>query len=480
MSKRSLELLIEAMSREEMGSFVTNHFPKIPKHAQRLFETLWQYRGHGRGISEAEVNRIVFGEPYEMERDYLLRNQRRHLAKEIRIFLSLRAHEKALRSGEKGLGVEYLDELAQRSNPEFVKKEYKLALRKASRRAEPEVQFELKQFYASRISNLLGPSRSALESSISLFQEALQAARQTYNFRQRELENQVLRARLNLKTMDVELPGGQPPQPLLWPELNHPYLEFLKLRASSYLPADPEERINFLHKALDKLDRLNLARINPRLQRCGLLNNLGVAYLNQQSYAQAAACFKDVLNNGKVLSAQILRAVRLNYLTAQMGTGDFSGALKAMEASLPLFQKDPRISIRVQCMRVMALLRLGQTKEAKQVVPTLMDQGSEDNHYYLRLCMTIAFFMENEMEMAFRENTNLIQSTHYQKAFQHYAKAARLFNRLINLGEFPEVKPLSRLKTDSQQFFSHELGPLLINLPLSWLRERIAEMGKGR
>lgn len=462
-------------SEFEEFEFVTKQRGR--KRQIALLSYLRAFRKEQRLPSSPEIQQEFFPAADPQKADTLLRNEYRHMAKELRIFISSRVFERKMRRGEESGEVMYLETLSKKAAPAFLEKEYKLALQRARDTGDPATERALLIFRGKYLSQEGLSKKYNYEETVKIVDQARQANLVDYHYSSRELDNLQAYAELNLWIQDqlfdfTSLPGKGPPAPLEEDDFMAFHREIVAMYQSPGQANAPK-----ILQALAYLENSNSRRLaKPRLKG-KLLSNLGLEYMQRGKFEDAIQSFRQALDKPLQLTALERRTISFNLASTLLKAGQYSLSLQQFRELEPQLPDGHPFRQKTLGMTLICLLHLQKYQEARSCIPQDIKTGSSLDHCYLRLTICLIYYCNGEPELALREANNFAQSLRKQKGFALFLRSCLWLQRWIALQSEPDPQKAQqqtdKLKIEMEEAFADSSGPQKSSEPVLWIYDQV-------
>ena len=467
--------LIKLLSINEQTEFLFVTKQRNQKYQLRLLETLLD-KLNSNGLDQQELFEGVFEKPYQKKDNYLLRNEIRHLNHSLKQFIAGLQFKAENRAHPSQAVPAYLRNLEARGASHLFQLELKQALAKAEKNEDVNLLIELMGFQSKQLqkgvhfANPLDQIRANIEETQRLLY--LQFLRKKW----KSLELLAFAERNKVASnYEIELTDLAA---IAEVDRQHKdtFLHFRIAKALSY-HAFGVSYIEACKKALALASQVKIPQFDQDKARATLLSNIAIGYYLEQDYATARNYFEQVLPLRARIPAPTYLAILFNYISATVHDEAYAEASELIAREMHRIRKNPLIENRILMMQVAAFLFHGKGREARRTLLPLLNQSSEEDHFYLRTCLMIAWFLEDETESAFREAANLTQTLRRRGQFSVFREIALIFNQFLrfqdatgNRSEAPKRAQISSRLTAFEEEFSIEERNIL---PIRWILEHV-------
>lgn len=471
-------IMAQSLNSQECSEFefVTIQSRKILRKRDALWLALQEARKREQKIGRKELFLEVFGEKWAPEKDYLLRNELRHLGKALKEFITLREFKRQLEAGRLD-GAQWLVEgIHRRAEPELAEKIYKAAVRRSEKKTDPGTLRSLLRLKLRLLAEETEFKEENFKEMIIQSANAIRALGKESAYELAEINAVRAHAESVLWSLDPAF-EFHPPAPLPVPPRDA-YLEYLERVIIAAQQTGKDRQQSFL-EALNLLDQFDTPRLDNPSVRGRLENNVALEYMHQGNFEQAIFHFGRALNPAHKFPIQLRQVIRFNQITAMLRSGKNESAYTEISLLKQEQIQHPQILTLLPKMEVQALIQLERFAEARKAIPPEGGSGSQADQQFMRLCLAISWFRTGDPELALRETGNMRKNLRNAGVLNHFRAAAGWLQNLILLTDSPASAKtkgqLQKLYQETEKWFSENPGPHAETLPIKWIRQEIAK-----
>lgn len=472
MKRNKVVDLLSFMTNKEKAELALFLKRSSNKRHFQLYEVI-QNLSH-ESFDLAMIFQKIYKKPYSPSKDYLIRNDFRHLGQRITQFIVL-LHSTESNQHDYTL----LKWLLEKKGYHLFEIEWKRSRKKALKTRHYKDLLHLNDLKIRFL-------RESQPLSKKLFQDIAQICDENENFLQqrnaeRKLENELNRvfAKRSLKAYEpqTKLDTQQLPKDLHQLIKENYYLHYLYLKVQSYILAD-EQKIQVLGEILSVLPALK-NRINTDEEATIVKASIALEYFLSNKYEKALKTYESILTDLHYLKQQQQLAVLFNYTTTLLRNQKYEKVAQLIAHQEKTIRKS-NLADRFYCIQSMCYLFLDQTDKAYHSLPDNFLQYSRHDHIYLRCILSIIFYKQGELSLAQNEIHNLVQTQVYKKdSVAIMQEMIRLFQQFYRLKSLP-IKSEKRIQAEEElQTRLHQLNadqnPVENSqlLPMIWLGREI-------
>lgn len=448
------------------------------KHASDSQNKLYQLLDN-RLAEEFEIADIfedLYDEPYSIDKDYLIRNEFRHLGRHIEAFICGDKHK-----NQWDAALYLLRWLLDRGANNLFEIEWRRLRKKLQGLQYYTYLYQLNKLQQEFLRNNQPPSPQLFDSLLELSSE------NDYYLEQLSLEaglenrlQQVFAMRSKKAydpTFELILPKEPDDLDALVP--NNRYLSYLWLKIKSYT-TNGLEKVTVVQQLLELLPTLK-HRLSVEQELLLERATLALEYFLHDMDEQALQHYALIIPNIKKMNQRLQMAVLFNYTTTLLRTRQYDVVIDLIDTHLREIEAS-NISERFYCIWSMCYLFQDDHEAAYQCLPAGFLRYSRHDHIYLRCILSIIFCEQGNLELAINEMRNLRQSQVYKReADDNIQMMIAYLQRYYKLKS--EEIALSKDDPQKQQLYQ-EVDTAVTNnysgrnnnlLPMLWLRDRLAK-----
>ena len=425
------------------------------------------------GVEREELFERTFEKAYTSQKDYLLRNELRHLRVELRSFIATQS-KRELQANHEVLA--YLRELIRRSATALFEKEYARIYRKAKAEEQYALICELIPLRMD-FAHAFTPRKTKFFQDLIKDQRALQEAlKKSFYQSYRKADAEIAKLSRSYQAHDrgFEIHQPEPQVALDTAEAESKLSAYYFMKAATYRQTG-QAKHDGLRAALSALEEVHESLLDHRQERGALRSNLGVELFLTRRFEEALPELEKALQDIGPRHAYY-PVILFNYASALLKCNRFEEAWQVLSGNQRYWQRTPNVVFRVQCLTVASLLFLGRLKEARALIPESWTEGSKDDQCYLRLCLAILYYERKDRELAINELDNLRRVAREAPVLEYIIKSTTAFSRYLKLTE-DNATGSSKLDEVKQAFdrYVHDPEGGDNSLPLLYISHRIMQ-----
>ena len=431
---------------------------------------------------KAKLFKATFSQAYEADKDYLLRNELRHLNRfleeALEHFLADKERE------EPGIVFQRQYRLLRHYLQEDLGPLFEDLWRELRQQAEVNCAFEQLALIWEAQAEFLAKRH---ELHVNIYEEIAQAyARAAYydacahRERQAELQRRQAFALRTTLALSGQVQSPISELPLYQEEAGkaETIFNFLQACTRSYLSGIPDN-IEALAQALAQLTELEALRPQYAALRLSLGNNLALAYFLKGDYAQAQNHFEALypVFVQELAGQQKLAAFLLNYSSNALYLGQTQVVLDLYERHRQLLEEQAPVWWRfVRILAMSHALRRDSETGIRLILEENIRERPEYDYYYGRVLLAIFYYQDGELELALREMANIRQNLRYRPLLQpEMLQTVRLFQVFFRLCAQAQDKQQKQALAKLRQRIESErhAGQLTDTLLTYWLEQEL-------
>lgn len=459
---KTIQLLDLLTSKEKKDFFVVIKNNKR-KASYKLLDALLSRKKK----KHPDLYEVVFGKVYEEEKDYLLRNEFRLLNQHLEHFIACKniglKEEKRL----------FLKALQKKGHTDLFEKEIKKEIKKCENHDDYRGLVKLYQLILDESISRKSFTATNLQKMLSLNEKVLffQKKARLYEEGASLVTKAYLTKNANLSSKSLVFEDFNE-----IPEIyKDAYLSYLRCKADGYVRFGEEKRKS-LQEALLLIDKIAYYDFDKQAAKVATLSNLALEYLLAFDYHNALIAYEKLIPIIDT-SGSIRYYILFNYLNCLLKAKKYDKAIALIERDFSGNEQYYSALIgKLQCIKAMARIFTGDLELAYAELLPNTKKGVRNNYFYARLVLTIIFYLEGNIELARRENSNILQIIE-EEIEQHYLKfCAKSFRTFLALEDTPKanLKKKKQLLTSVNEFINIKNNGSDI-LPLLWLKERLSK-----
>lgn len=422
--------MIRSLQEKEKGLFRETIENKRNGSLLRLFNLLAAIPSDGKEPTQTELFVTIKGEVWEPEKDYILRNELRHLNRFLKEFIAQQQQSVSVSDFADALTL--LAELGTRAEWKLFDIEFAALERKALEIDDPEVVA-----HAWRIHTEFLGKRTAVDEKDTL--RVLEQIRQSQFWQRRaavriqlsEWQRYEYYQRILHSLRYEEYAGTPPPLEGLQVSDLGPWDHYLLLKGAFY-SVNQEERLVKLKEIEELLPRIVGGKLHIEKEKLWLYAAIGLEYYLARDYANARITLSRALIHPDFTDHPKRIAICFNYLAVLLKDRDYLAALEKMLEWDALLSANPHITDRYRCQKGMIFLFNGQLDAALETLQDHVSHTNPDTYLYYRLMLAIVHYQRKNLVSATNEIENIQQSTIIRKGdFGYYKTIAKFLERLF-------------------------------------------------
>lgn len=386
-------------------------------------------------ITDEELYKSIFNEPYTKENNFKLRNELRLLNICITDFLVEERLKQIVKAKTPAYTLEYLQELVERGLNDLFEKESNKTIQQYT---QVQDLASLEKALIQRLDYDLAHSPVNEEhyeshiGQIALLRNVVDKHQLIKTQRLNYQQSFCRRVLFGLGQKDHPLPA---PFPISNADEPLPNLAlFYALRANTYLCMG-KEKIDLLLQLLNLCDTINYPDFNPHQERFTLLATIALEYYLVRNFEQALLYNRKAYGQLHIVDSIQAAKFLHNYCSLLMRMDMFAESLAIIEQHLALISTTV-VEPRMRILHAVCLVFTGQPAEVLKVLPETISTYAQFDRNYIRLLEAIALFdMGNDETALYRVNA-AVKNLGTNKNFDEAPKVfALLFKRYIMLGQ---------------------------------------------
>ena len=158
---------------------------------------------------------------------------------------------------------------------------------------------------------------------------------------------------------------------------------------------------------------------NPIEAKCRFLINLAQEYYLLSQFKQAIEFYQAAMQLSAAIDPTLRAGLVLNFILASMRNGEYEAAKALADEHQELLLLSPMWNGRSAFLLAVLYLYANQPEQALGFVNLeLKNEGSEFN-FFMRLILSIIYYLRNDKDLALRECINIEQAVNYQLQRAH-------------------------------------------------------------
>lgn len=428
---------------------------KVEPTASELFVTIWE-------------------QEWEAEKDYLLRNELRHLNRFLKDFMASRTAAN-ISSTDFSESLALLQELGARGEWKVFDAEFASHERKA---LETDDLISLAEGW--RIYSQFLVVRAGLSERES--QRALEKAKESMEWQRRAaLRMQLLEwqkheyfQRVVHSQQGLEYAGSEPPLNGYLPQSLGPTDQYL-LAKGKYHATPPSLRLAHLQTVFSILQQCTgHGNLDLGQEFLWLDFAMGVEFYLARDYVASRASLERGIANPLFSEYPRRAAILFNYLATLLKAREYGTALEKMLLWDRELGDSEQMVDRYRCQKAMIYLFNGELDAALGTLQAYVSHTNSDTHMYYRILRSIVFFLRGDADTALNEIGNLLQITPMRRGeFPTYKSCAKFVERYLLLaanGTPPQSEGYAKLKADIFAPENKEVADMLLT---QWISDLI-------
>lgn len=478
MKSSKTTLLIDSFNQSDLKSF----FKHLGTVKRKKLKPLAKYILVNRDTpyNKQKLYKLLYNETYDSAKDFVLRNELRHLNNEIVSFMT----KSQLGAKEIDQQISYVTYLCLNSTHiDFVVAEIDSILKKENVAIEKQLKLiDLKVDLLLNKKSIDPIVLSHLYPTLN-HQKALQKQHFINTFR--EIESNIAYAE-RIKSM-------YSPKGIVYTKLasNLDIIEnesliakYYRIKAQSHTCA-VEVKIATLNEALKILELIKDETFNNENEHFQILSWIAREYFLNHQYAAAISSFEAMSQYVDSASLNLVSGYYFNYCSALLRNGDYNKVLEIYKVKEDLIRLNPKLKDRLITQKAMALCFSEKYEAASAIIPPLISSENEQIRFYYRFIQSICFYGEGMLDLAENETKNVYQQVIYHEQHASTKSACSAFKRFFRiLAEYSNNKTalknaLTELKTSIVKGHNKDVQDWHTDIiPLKWLTVEIDKLSK--
>lgn len=440
MKMNKAQLLVLLLKPSEKKDFELYLSQSRKPSMLRLFNTIGD-----NSIDPTDWYTITFKEPYSEKKDYLLRNELRHLSNELTKFIIQRELQTNAAEHTSTKTILYLSALLQRGGHKLYTTEAQRLIKDATDKGDHHLLYQLLDQYFDHVQLQMETTTETYHQLLNTIDNALEAAEQHFSaayislWRKRVFVQRTLKAIEGQGGIDTPLPIS-----IDWQQQTDLYLVY-NIQVIEATKESGSTKIALLKKASELIDKVVHPSFDKDREHALTAASIALEYFligkleDSLPYHHKALSFKGTVDNDR------MQAFLFNYLATLMRLERYSNAIDLIEEHGSLWLKSPRLKDRTLCMKAMCHIFLGDADAAYDLIPTSRRNSGIDHYYYYRVIQIIVYFMRGDLLLAINETDNFLDTIHYRSIDDDTKDLVILIKRFLKLEN-------ERLALDTQTY----------------------------
>lgn len=466
--------MIRSLQGKEKDAFRETIGNKRNGALLRLFDLLNGYGEKDEEPSASEMFVTIKGEVWEPEKDYLLRNELRHLNRFLKQFMAERGAVQPVDASAVS-HISLLQELGSRGEWKVFEQEFSALEKKALEWDDPITLAHAWRVYTRFLAVHAGLSERETLRALEKIKESMEWQRRAaLRMQLLEWHRHEYFQRVAHSQRGMEYPGSAAPL-LDYSKGGLGATDRYLLAKGEYYASAPSERLNRLEALAVLLQGVPSSSALPVEQEALWLDfAMGVEYYLNRSYSASQMAFERGITNELFADYPRRSAIFFNYLAVLLKARQYAIALKKMkEWDLELSQTEA-FADRYRCQKAMTLLFNGELDGALETLQDYVSHTNSDTYIYFRLVRILVFYLRGNLETALTEMENLQQIKSMRRGeFPAYKACAKFVERYLLLrmdGPAADPKAYAQLKAD---IFAPEMTEVEDVLVTQWVVDLI-------
>lgn len=431
--------LLSTKEKQLFEKVMVNHKRKT---LIRLYKALQKEIKQQHEIAANQLYEAVYEEAYQKDKNYLLRNEMRHLSNEIQQFLIEQKVLKDIAKNANNYTTHFLKTLLEKKAYELFEAEAKKGLNHAVKITDYEAAQDIMKLYIDYF-------MLHKEARATTYEELHELTKQQELFTTKDFLYKFITIRQKRAFTERTLQAFDPDKQVMpleniiidWQsaEWQEAYLQYMQLVIQAYV-VHGEEKISILKKAVAHLPKVKVAGFKNKQVMAAMNANIALEYFLLNNYQAAITYHQQIFTLVKHIPKNQLLSYVFNYFSTLLRLEDYEAAVQLIEEYDTLLQSNPRLKDRFLCLKAMCYLFLGQAEKAINCIPTNTKASGLQNHFYFRLILIIGFYLRKDIDLALNEANNFLHSLNYHKTKDESYKMLTLYlNRYLKLFDKKEV-----------------------------------------
>ena len=401
---------------------------------------------NGAKLDKQTLFKEVFGTAYSKDKDYLLRNEFRLLARELMSFLSLEQakkdfHDNSLR--ERRL---FLQSLIQRKAHSLFEKEWERLVNDSEEQLEFSISLDVRKM---AILHWIENHQATIENYEQLL-EMISGYQQSLNryFLHQHLFGKHRQAftERTLQALGKEVEISQLKEVCFNPSKNKEndaYSNHLIALTESYRFRGVD-KIELLKKAADYTSQISAKSFDQKGALASINAGIALEYFLLREFEASLPFHKKALEFGSTLGGGKLISFVFNYLSTLIRLERHEQAIGLINEYASVWKKLPRMRDRFQCLKAMCHIFGNDPKAAEDCIPEDRKAGGIDHYYYYRFIQIIILFQKGKPVLAMNEAENFEHTVRYNDKDEDYLRLIQAMKKFLALkSEQPAISEQS-------------------------------------
>lgn len=441
---QQLTQLLKPSERKEFSAYLHEH--KRPSLAV-LFDSI---SANGKKSETARWFENAFGETYTEEKDYLLRNELRHLSHELTRYLAQKELAQATNGQAGTQTLLYLKAVLNRNGHELFASEAPRMLKAVRQQSDPDTDYRilLQQIDHTFLNAETTPAN--YHQLLGQVDEAMNALKDYFELGYLQLARKRATLQRTLQAMGqpVEVDEVQSIH-FNWKAANElpPNQAFLLLQAQA-TASNGEEKIALLKQAASLVSQLDFNGVDPALEASSCAAAIALEYFLMGDYEASMPYHQQALSYSDKLPDNRIQPFLFNFLATLIRMERYEDAVALLNEHAPVWLRSKRLKDRTLCMKAMCHLFMHQPEEAANCLPHNLKDSGLDHYYYYRVIQILVYFKRGDLLLALNEAENFLDTIKYQSVDDDHQELVVLLRKLFKLQN--EQVALPRDKYDAQ------------------------------
>lgn len=376
---------------------------------------------------------IAFEEPYSEKKDYLLRNELRHLSNELTKYIIQRELLTTTPDHAQTKNILYLSALLQRGSYKLYTTEAQRLIKDATNKGDHNLLYQLLDQYFDHVQLQMETTIETYHQLLNTIDNALEAAEQHFSaayiglWRKRVFVQRTLKAIEGQGDIDIPLPVS-----IDWQQQTDPYLVY-NIQVIEATKENGATKIVLLKKASELIDLVVHPSFDKDREHALTAASIALEYFligqleESLPYHHKALSYKGTVDNDR------MQAFLFNYLATLMRLEKYTDAIDLIDEHGSLWLKSARLKDRTLCMKAMCHIFLSNADAAYELIPTSRRDSGIDHYYYYRVIQIIVYYMRGDLLLAINETDNFLDTIHYRSIDDDTKDLVLLIKRFLKL-----------------------------------------------
>ena len=387
------------------------------------------------GLEKELLYQITFDQPYSKDKDYLLRNELRLLAKELVGFVSIEQAKKNFKRNSLEERHLFFQSLIQRKAHNLFEREWE----KFAIECEEQLAFDIAlNVRKMGILQWIENNQATLENYerlLSLIDSYQQAVNQHFLHQHLFGKHRQGFAERTLQALGkpIEISGFS--EIIFNPSKNSgkdAYAKHLVALTESYRFRGTE-KIEMLKQAAQFTSHIESKRFDQKGALASINAGIALEHFLLREFEKSLPYHKNALEFGAKLEDGKLISFVFNYLSTLIRLQQHHQAIELISKYEPVWHKLPRMRDRFLCLKAMCHIFESEPKSAEACIPEDRKSGGIDHYYYYRFLQIIVLFQKGKTELAINEAENFEHTVRYNDKDEDYLKLTQAMKKFLAL-----------------------------------------------